>query len=247
MHAGGTIELVDDRRQLDADSPLVIAPSGGCECLPPAVPPRGHEPGDRLDNQDRTSSCPAVEQARQERVTTSVAELVHGERGKNRRRRKPRDGDVDAACSSREAERTIGPDRLGQRPRMPIEPDDLRPAVRGCRPRCPGGSGSASEIDQGGRRGRSPGQHANDLANQQVVKRAVEERKGGALAGAGEGPAWRQPVTPLDVRRGQRAERARDFRKREVREVPRLERADPPVEGFVGDAVMLHPAPPTMM
>jgi hypothetical protein len=247
MHARGAIELVDDRRELDPDPPLVLAPSGGCECLPPAVPPGGHESGDRLDNQDRTSVCRAVEQTGQERVATSVGELVHGECGKNRCRRKPRDGDIDAACSSREAERTIGPGRLGQRPWMQIEPDEVRPAAADYRPRCPGGTDSASEIDQGGGRGRRPGQPAHDLANQQVVKRAVEERKGRALAGAGEGSTSNQPVAPLDVRRGQRAERARDFRKREVREVPRLEFADPPVEAFVGNAVMLHPRPPTMM
>jgi hypothetical protein len=67
------------------------------------------------------------------------------------------------------------------------------------------------------------------------VKRAVEEREGGALAGPGEGGAGGEPVTALDLVRGQRAKRARDFREGEVGEVPRLERAKPSVKSFVGD------------
>src|SRR6202035_6025817 len=91
-----------------------------------------------------------VEQTGQERVTSGVAELVQGERGENRRPRKPGDGDIDALGSSGEAEGAIGRDRLRQRPRMSIDPDDLRPiAERGPRRAC--GSSSAAEIDEGGR------------------------------------------------------------------------------------------------
>jgi hypothetical protein len=236
VQAGGTIELRDDRRQLDPDPPLVVAPSGGHECLAPASPPGSHEPGDRLDDQHRTPAGRVVQETGQERVTRGIGELIHGERGKNRRQRKSGGGDVGALYPRGEAELTIRPGRLGQRPRMAIDPDDLRPPVADCRPRRPCGPGSAPEIDEGGRQGRRSGQHAHDLANQQVVERAVEERKGCSLAGAGEGPASGEPVAPLDVGRGQRAERARDLRKREVREVPRFERANPPVEWLVANA-----------
>jgi hypothetical protein len=247
MQAGGAIELGDDRRQLDPDPPFVIAPSGGHECLAPAAPPGSHEPGDRLDNQHRVSVGPATQQTGQERVTRGIGELVDGERSENRCRREPGDGDIDAERSGREAEGAIGAGRFSQRPRVAIEPDDLRPAVAERRPRRAGGPGPTPEVGQDGRRRRRPGQGADDLANEQVVQRAVEERKGSALAGAGESAALGQPAAPLDVGRGQRAERARQFGKREVREVPCFERADPPVERLVGNKLMLHPCPPTMM
>jgi hypothetical protein len=149
MQARGAIELCHDRRQLDTDPPLVVASSGRGECLAPAVPPG--ETGDRLDNQHASPVGRTVEQTGQERVTSGVAELVEGERRQNRRPRKPGDGDIDALCSSGEAEGPIGLDRLRQRPRMAIDPDDLRRPIADRCPRRACGTGSTSEIDQGGR------------------------------------------------------------------------------------------------
>jgi hypothetical protein len=244
VQAGGAIELCDDRRQLDTDPPLVVAPSGGRESLAPAVPPGRHESGERLDNQDATAVGCTVEQARHDRVSSGGVELVHGERGKNRRRWQAGDGDIATAHPRGEAEFTIGNGRLGQRPRIPIDPDDLRPLVARRRPGCPGGSRSAPEIDERGRWSRPPGQGPDDLPDQQIVKRAVEERERRALAGAVEGRALREPVAALDVRRGQGAKGARDFPKGEIGEVPRLQRANPPVESFVGNELCYILEPP---
>ena len=66
-------------------------------------------------------------------------------------------------------------------------------------------------ISVGTRSSGSQGSCANDVRDQQMVKRSVEQRERRALAGAGQGRAIGQLLPALDVGGRQRAQRARHF------------------------------------
>ena len=80
----------------------------------------------------------------------------------------------------------------------------------------------------------APGSAIDDVREQQIVERTVEQREGRALAGARERRAFRELLPPLDVGGRQRAQRARHFGKRQLREMLRFERGDPAGESIVG-------------
>ena len=68
-------------------------------------------------------------------------------------------------------------------------------------------------------------------------ERAIEERERGALARAVEGGAAREAIAPLDVGRRQRPQRAAHLGRTQVRQVTRLEGAEPRRGGSAGAAV----------
>ena len=79
------------------------------------------------------------------------------------------------------------------------------------------------------------------------MQRAVEERERRPLARASQRRAFGQPPAPFDVGRGERAQRARHFRERQIGEMSRLERLDPPMEMFVGQSEAGPKGPTSMM
>src|SRR5258706_15789107 len=62
------------------------------------------------------------------------------------------------------------------------------------------------------------------------MERPVEEGERGALARTRQRGARAQLLPPFDVGRRKRPQRARDFRKREIRKVFSLKICDPPLE-----------------
>src|SRR5207247_2139190 len=101
------------------------------------------------------------------------------------------------ACG--QTELPIGTASFGECPGVTVDAHDLRTleAFRGPRrSRC---TGAAAQIDERPRRGGGTRQCANDVANQEVVQRTVEQGERGALSGAREGGALTQPVPALDV------------------------------------------------
>jgi len=65
------------------------------------------------------------------------------------------------------------------------------------------------------------------------MERPVEKGERRALAGSGERRAPRKTVASFNVGGRERSERARDFRKRQVRKMTRLERRHPSLERSV--------------
>jgi hypothetical protein len=102
-----------------------------------------------------------------------------------------------------------------------------RPRSGGLRPRGAGSAGSAAEINDLLNPIRGSWQHVDDVLCDQEVLWPVEEREGRALAGRRQRAALRQPASALDVARRQRAERACDLARRQIREVTAFERLEP--------------------
>src|SRR6185369_1174713 len=119
------------------------------------------------------------------------------------------------------------------RPWMDVETDDARRRRHGRRPRRTCRAGAASEIDQRRYAVEGRRQLANDVRDEQMVQRSVEEGERCALSAAGQRRAVDQRVAALDVGGRQRAQRARDFPKRELAEMFRFERGEPGSE-YVG-------------
>jgi hypothetical protein len=88
-------------------------------------------------------------------------------------------------------------------------------------------AGAASEIDQRRHAVEGRRQLANDVRDEQMVKRSVEEGERGALSAPGERRAVDQRVAALDVGGRQRAQRARNLPKRELAEMFPFERGEP--------------------
>jgi len=72
------------------------------------------------------------------------------------------------------------------------------------------------------------------VRDQEVVERPVEQGKGRALAGARQRRARRELLPPLDVGGRKRAQRARQFRKSQLRKMFGFERGEPAGESIVG-------------
>ena len=253
VHAGGAIELGDDRRQLGAHAPFVGAAAGVLEHVAPPVPPPRHEARNRLDDEHTVAAFGALEQSDQQRVARFIRQLVHGERRQDRAalRRQSRRGDVGAPRRRADRERPIRLRRLGNRPRMPIDADEARRSIAGGRPCRTGRAGAAADVEQRRDAVGCARKLRDDVRDEQEVKRSVEERERGAFAGAGERGAFADPGALLDVGGRERAQRARDFGKGQLCEMSPLEIRNPPIEGAsasrVGHAcsVSLRATPPS--
>ena len=70
----------------------------------------------------------------------------------------------------------------------------------------------------------------DDVLRDQEMEGGIEEGKGGALARAVEGAAAGKLLAALNVAGRERPERAGDFRLREVREMPLVQRGEPALE-----------------
>ena len=203
IETGRAIELRDDYWQLDANPPFVAASAGLRKDVAPFAPPPGHESCERLDDQHVVASRRALDQTLQQRLARSVVQLIERERREHQHRRLRESGahDIVLARPCGEAERAIRACRFAEDPPMPIDADDLRATAARmgpCRTRC---ARTASEIDERRRTDRRLGQRANDFADEQVVKRTVEERERGALARARQRGAFGQSPASFDVGR----------------------------------------------
>ena len=72
IETGGAIELLDNRRELDAHAPFVAAATGALERGAPLLPPRRDAAGDRFDDEQAVALRGAVEQAGQQRCSCRV-------------------------------------------------------------------------------------------------------------------------------------------------------------------------------
>ena len=115
-----------------------------------------------------------------------------------------------------EVKRPVGRGRFADRPGMAIDAQHARRFLAAAGPRGSRGTGAATEIDQRRTVRRRRRQLLDDVRDEEIVERTVEQRKGRALAGPGERRPLGELLPPLDVRGRQRAQRARDFRKRQV-------------------------------
>ena len=111
---------------------------------------------------------------------------------------------------------------------MPVDAGDWRP-VAGDRPRRPGRPRSTAEVENARWRGDVSVEGAHDGIRREKVKWRVKEREGGPLARAVQRAVHPGPAA-LDIGRRQRAERTRDLRDAEIREVPRLQSGQPASE-----------------
>ena len=99
-----------------------------------------------------------------------------------------------------------------ERPRMAIDPEDLRPLPALRRPRRAGRARAAPQVDQRPRRPPRPAAPGG-CPDQQEVERAVEQREGRAFARARERGALTQLVPAFDVGGRQRPATARSRRR----------------------------------
>src|SRR5204862_6294159 len=85
IEAGGAIEFRNERRQIDAESPLVGTTSGAVKCVLPGRPPSGNRSRERLHNEHAIAGAGALEQTRQQRGAAPLIELVDHERRQDSR------------------------------------------------------------------------------------------------------------------------------------------------------------------
>jgi hypothetical protein len=135
--------------------------------------------------------------------------------------------DVSLLRRRRQAEAAIGLGSFADRPRMDVETDDARRRRHRRGPRGACRAGATSEIDQCRHTVEGRRQHANDVRDEQMVKRSIKKGECCALAAARQRRALDQPVAALDVSGRQRAQRARHFPKRQLAEMFRFERGEP--------------------
>ena len=126
-----------------------------------------------------------------------------------------------------QAERAIGFGRFADGPRMDVDTDDARRRRHRDRPRGACGAGAAPEIDERRHTGGCRRQRADDVSDEQMVKRSVEKRERGPLSPAGQRRAFEQPMAALDIGGRQCAQGARHFPEPELAEMFRLERGEP--------------------
>ena len=122
---------------------------------------------------------------------------------------------------------------------MDVDTDDARRRRHRDRPRGACGAGAAPEIDERRHTGGCRRQRADDVSDEQMVKRSVEKRERGPLSPAGQRRAFEQPImflavtsktqpmTALDIGGRQCAQGARHFPEPELAEMFRLERGEP--------------------
>src|SRR5213082_607761 len=85
IESGGTIQLGDDRRQLDAKPPLVGASSGADDDVAPLVPPPRDKPGERLDDEHAVARRRTIDEPLQQGAARLVvAQFVDSKRGEYR-------------------------------------------------------------------------------------------------------------------------------------------------------------------
>src|SRR5207302_2550182 len=81
-----TIELCDNRRQLDAKSPLVGPPAGGNDPIAPQRPPSRGGAGQRLDDQQPIAPARTLDQPLEQRVPCAVVSQLVEREGRQRHR-----------------------------------------------------------------------------------------------------------------------------------------------------------------
>src|SRR4051794_20537883 len=133
----------------------------------------------------------------------------------------------------REVKRLVRRRRFAERPRMPIDADHSRRSRAGARPRGARRTGAAAEIDKRiylGSRRRKP---IDDVRKEEEVERAVEQRKGRALASSGKRRPFRELLPALDIRGGQGPQGARHFREGQRGKMFCFECGDPASESGI--------------
>ena len=234
----GAIELRDDRRQFDPETPFIGASSHLLDRCAPPVPPTRHEPGDWLDNEQPIAASHAFQQDSHEPVTGRVGKLVQGKSCDDRRRSfGQRDrGHVAFHGSGRQPKPAIGPRRFAERPGVTVDADDAGSMVAGGCPGRPGRPRSATKINKGRRLVRSAqraGQRLNDGAHQQEMQRPVKEREGRAFSGTVQRSTLAEPLPALDVCGRKRAQPRRQLGKGQIRQVTLLDFKKPAFESIV--------------
>lgn len=149
IEAGGPIEFRDERRQINAESPLVGPASGAVKCALPGRPPSGNRSRERLHDEHAIADRGALEQTRQQRVAALVIELVDDKRRQDHCAR-PRKGERGRIGSNRprvKAELAVCVSRLRQRPRMRVDADDVGTWVTDFGARGTSGTRAAAEVD----------------------------------------------------------------------------------------------------
>ena len=117
---------------------------------------------------------------------------------------------------------------------MTVDTDDARCRRTRTRPRRARRAGAAAEIEQRPDIRPRLWQPFDDMRQNEIVERAVEERESRTLTGARQGGAFGQLLPPLDVGRRQRPQGTGHFGKCQLREVLRFECSDPMSEAIVG-------------
>ena len=194
--------------------------------------PPGHQPpGDGLDDEQSHATLGRFDQPFLQAFSICGWQLVEHVAGNDRRRtpNRLRPRDITLPGASVDTEHSIGPPCFRDGPGMPIDTRDRRRSAAGHRPRCSRCPCSTAEIENPRRRRSVRLEGAHDEIRREKVKRRVEERESGPLARAVE-RAVHPGLAALDIGRRQRAERARDLRDAEIREVSRLESGQPAAE-----------------
>jgi hypothetical protein len=226
------IELGDDRRQLRAEPPLVCTASGCLKRLAPAVPPGRHRARKRLDDEHAIALRNPMEQAPKHQLAGLLRQLVQDERReKQRPLRRQRDRrEVILPGARADDEVAVRARGLGQRPRVPIDADNVWTRGTGCRPCGSRRAGPTSEIDEHARAAARVRQGADDVAYEEVVEGSVKHRERRAFSRPRQRRTLCQLRPALDVRRRERSQRTRHLGERQIREVARFERGHPLVK-----------------
>ena len=241
IHSGRTIELGDNRRQLDAEPPLVAAAAGGLDLRAPPVAPAHDETGNRLDDEQAIAAAGALDEPFHQRVarrrpfrSANAATIDAGPLGS-----------AAVAMSARRVTRRqvkcpICFGRFRHGPGMAVKPDHFG-GVELAIPTPRRLHRAASEIDEqhafvppvNGFGHSRFGQRAHDFAHEQKVERRVEQRERRSLACTVERAALADPLPSFDIRRRKRAQCRRHLRECQVRKMTRFEGVEPVIESGV--------------
>lgn len=216
--------------QIHLEAPLVRAATGRYDSRFDRPPPWRGSCGDRLDHERVRSARGALYEPIDQPVPDLFREFVQEIRRHDSaacRGHRETCG-VSLPRTSGEAKLAVRPRGLANRPRMAIDAGHRRSTS--CHsPRCPCGSGAATDVEDRLRRRRVSPEGTHDERGGQVVKRGIEQRERRALATAVESVAHACSA-PCHVRRGQRPKRPCYLGDPQISEVSCLERGEPRVE-----------------
>ena len=231
VQTGRLVQPLQRRWQCDRETPFVGSSSiNGSDLQFRRRPPWCEFASQRLDDEHAYAASGRLNKLCLQPVSRRLRQLVQHVARDDRGSRSQCSGsrEVTDASAAIYAEFTVRPPCFGNGPRMTIDAND-RSSSRRHSPCCARNTRSTSEIDDQTRGWLVRLERLHHAIRGEKVQGRIEERECGTFARAVE-RSMDASIATLDIGRRERAKCARDFGHAEIREVPRVERAQPATE-----------------